>query len=106
MFERKESDEHTDPEVVFEHGSVPRRRRAAVERYRARTADSPEEMGCMVKLGGAPAAPWLPQELHGAPVVATLACHSAGTGEAVDADLAAVRRRYDPDGLFAANLPG
>lgn len=62
----------------------------AATRFRARTADAPEELTCMLKLGAAPAAPFLPEDLHGRPAAFLLACHSGAAADA-EADLAPLR---------------
>jgi FAD/FMN-containing dehydrogenase len=63
----------------------------AVVRYREMTADAPDELGCMLKLGAAPAAPFLPEELHGTPVAVVIPCHSGSERRAL-ADLEPLRR--------------
>ncbi len=63
----------------------------AMERFRSRTEELPEEMGCLLKLGNAPAAPFLPASLHGRPAVITAACHGGSTDDA-ERDLEPLRR--------------
>lgn len=62
----------------------------AMARFRARTGDAPEDLTCMLKLGAAPAAPFLPEDLQGRPAAFVVACHS-GSAAAADADLAPLR---------------
>lgn len=72
--------------------------REAVARYRRLTADAPDELGCLLKLGAAPPAPFLPGELHGQPIAVVVPCHS-GSEERAAADLAPLRH----DGLAVAD---
>lgn len=62
----------------------------AVARFRDRTADAPDELGCLLRLGAAPPAPFLPAELHGQPVAMVVPCHSGSEGNALT-DLAPLR---------------
>jgi FAD/FMN-containing dehydrogenase len=54
-------------------------------------ATSPRELACVAALRIAPPAPWLPQEIHGKPIVALFVCHSGvpADGEAILAPLRA-----------------
>lgn len=67
----------------------------AMERFRARTENPPEELSCLLKLGSAPAAPFLPESLHGRPAVISAACHSGPAAEA-ERDLEPLRRGSAP----------
>lgn len=78
-------------------------RRAALERFRRRTDDGPEELGCMLKLGAAPPAPFLDQALHGRPVAITVACHTGGA-DAAGRDLAPLRDTGSDGEAPAADL--
>ncbi len=71
----------------------------AVARYRARAADAPDELGCLLKLCAAPPAPFLPEDLHGRPIAVIVPCHSGSEGRALS-DLAPLRR----GGLAVADL--
>lgn len=62
----------------------------AAQRFRAETAEAPEELGSLLRLGAAPPAPFLPKEIHGRPIAVTILCHS-GEGESVESDLAPFR---------------
>jgi len=56
----------------------------AVQRFRDRTLEAPEEMTCMLKLCAAPPAPFLPRELHGKPVGIVAVCHSGDPANAAE----------------------
>jgi len=47
-----------------------------LEMYRTLAEAAPPELTLVALLRLAPPAPWLPQEMHGKPIVAVLACHS------------------------------
>jgi FAD/FMN-containing dehydrogenase len=109
---------HFDPLVAA--GLVVRRSEEtadAVQRFRASCAAAPDEMTCMLKLCAAPAAPFLPKELHGKPVAITIVCHSGDrmtvsrdidqlrTGPAVVADLIQQRPFADFQAMFDAGEP-
>lgn len=47
-----------------------------LELYRAVAEEAPPELTLVALMRNAPPAPWLPQERHGTPIVALLACHS------------------------------
>jgi FAD/FMN-containing dehydrogenase len=53
---------------------------AALRRFRACADAAPETLTCMLKLGAAPAAPFLPESMHGQPAAITVACHSGDSG--------------------------
>jgi FAD/FMN-containing dehydrogenase len=44
--------------------------------YREITASAPRELACVAGLRMAPPAPWLPQEIHGKPMIALFVCHT------------------------------
>lgn len=52
-----------------------------LELYRSLAAQAPPELALVVLMRPAPPAPWLPQEMHGKPIVAMLACHSGSVAE-------------------------
>ena len=52
-----------------------------LELYRTLAAQAPPEMTLVALMRPAPAAPWLPKEVHGTPIVALLACHSGDVSE-------------------------
>lgn len=60
--------------------------------YREFTASAPRELTCVAILRVAPPAPWLPEEIHGKPIVAVFACYGgpADDGEAAVAPLKAL----------------
>jgi FAD/FMN-containing dehydrogenase len=62
---------------------------AVLNFYRQFTATAPRETTCVAVLRSAPAAPWLPKEIHGQPVVVVFVCHSGSieAGEAIVAPL-------------------
>lgn len=65
------------PEVMA--GAIAWRAEAArdvLEMYRTLTQQAPPELTCVAILRNAPPAPWLPQDVHGKPIVALLVCHS------------------------------
>jgi FAD/FMN-containing dehydrogenase len=47
-----------------------------LELYRTFTEQAPPELACIAGLRLAPPAPWLPQEIHGKPIVAIFACYA------------------------------
>ena len=61
--------------------------------YRDLTESAPRELTAAVTLRLAPAAPFLPEEWHGRPIVGLLVCHS---GADVEPDVAAVRALGHP----------
>jgi FAD/FMN-containing dehydrogenase len=67
----------------------------ALETFRQITDSAPRELTLVAVRRNAPPAPWVPQELHGTPIVILVACHS-GTPEAAEADLAPLRALGDP----------
>ncbi|CAN5857282.1 FAD-binding oxidoreductase [soil metagenome] len=60
--------------------------------YREFTASVPRELTCVAILRVAPPAPWLPEEIHGKPIIAVFACYGgpADEGEAAVAPLKAL----------------
>jgi len=52
-----------------------------LELYRSLAEQAPPELTLVVLLRPAPPAPWLPEELHGKPIVGLLACYSGGVEE-------------------------
>lgn len=67
----------------------------ALARFRDRTADGPDDLTCLLRLGAAPPAPFLPESLHGRPVAVTAVCHS-GPAERALLDLAPLRAGASP----------
>ncbi len=55
---------------------------AVLEMFRTLTAEAPPELTCVAVLRTAPPAPWLPQAIHGKPIVALFVCDSGSAGEA------------------------
>jgi FAD/FMN-containing dehydrogenase len=68
---------------------------AVLRQYRDFIADSPDELTTIVRLGRAPALPFLPERVHGQPVVTIASCW-AGDVEAGEAALAPLRRFGSP----------
>lgn len=66
-----------------------------LETYRQITGSAPRELTLVAVRRNAPPAPWVPQELHGTPIVIIAACHS-GTPQQADADLAPLRALGEP----------
>jgi len=66
-----------------------------LDTYRQITESAPRELTLVSVRRNAPPAPWVPQELHGTPIVIIVACHS-GTPEQAEADLAPLRAIGDP----------
>ncbi len=66
-----------------------------LDTYRQITGSAPRELTLVAVRRNAPPAPWVPQELHGTPIVIIVACHS-GTPQEADADLAPLRALGDP----------
>jgi len=52
-----------------------------LELYRTLAGQAPPELTLVALMRPAPAAPWLPKEMHGKPIVALLACYSGSPGE-------------------------
>lgn len=67
----------------------------AFERFQVAAARAPAEMTCLLKLGAAPAAPFLPESMHGRPVGITIVCHTGGSAQAAR-DLAPLRAEPAP----------
>jgi len=53
-----------------------------LELYRTLAEKAPPELTLVALMRPAPAAPWLPKEWHGTPIVAMLACHTGNPDEA------------------------
>ncbi len=68
-----------------------------LEAYRALVASAPPELTCAAVMRKAPPAPWLPQPMHGEPIVAVVVCHT-GTAAQAEKDLAALRSCGTPVG--------
>ena len=54
---------------------------AVLELYRTLAKQAPAELTLVSLIRPAPPAPWLPQETHGKPIVAVLACHSGSIAD-------------------------
>jgi len=84
--------------------------------YRDFIADAPDELTTIVNLRHAPPAPFLPESVHGKPVVLIAACYAGPTEEAVEvlrplreygaplADAVEPRQFTDFQGLFDASV--
>lgn len=66
-----------------------------VNTFRQIAESTSRELTLVAVRRNAPPAPWVPQELHGTPIVIILACHS-GTPQQAEADLAPLRALGDP----------
>ena len=66
-----------------------------LDTFRKITESAPRELTLVAIRRNAPPAPWVPQELHGTPIVIIVACHS-GAPDQADADLAPLRALGDP----------
>jgi FAD/FMN-containing dehydrogenase len=63
--------------------------------YRTLTASAPSELTAVVLMRNAPPAPWMPEALHGTPIIAMLVCHS-GDLEQAKIDLAPIKAYGEP----------
>jgi FAD/FMN-containing dehydrogenase len=66
-----------------------------LDTFRQITESSPRELTLVAIRRNAPPAPWVPQDLHGTPIVVIVACHS-GNPQQAEADLAPLRALGDP----------
>ena len=66
-----------------------------VNTFRQIAESAPRELTLVAVRRNAPPAPWVPQELHGTPIVIIVVCHS-GTPQEAEADLAPLRALGDP----------
>jgi FAD/FMN-containing dehydrogenase len=62
--------------------------------FRELTAFAPRELACVAALRMAPAAPWLPKEIHGKPIVAIFVCYTGRIedGQSLIAPLRAIAK--------------
>jgi len=70
------------PEVMA--GAIAWRAEAAhdvLEMYRTLSEQAPPELTCVAVLRMAPPAPWLPEDVHGKPIIALFICHSGPVEE-------------------------
>jgi hypothetical protein len=63
--------------------------------YRTITASAPREMTAAVLMRNAPPAPWVPEALHGTPIIVMVVCHS-GDLEQAERDLAPIKGHGEP----------
>jgi FAD/FMN-containing dehydrogenase len=68
-----------------------------LELYRTLVENAPPELTLVAGLRIAPAAPWLPKEIHGTPIVAMFVCHTGPVARA-EKDLAAIKSFGSPVG--------
>jgi FAD/FMN-containing dehydrogenase len=66
-----------------------------LDTYRQITDSAPRELTLVAVRRNAPPAPWVPQDLHGTPIIIIVACHSR-TAQQAEADLAPLRALGDP----------
>ncbi|MCM8749774.1 FAD-binding oxidoreductase [Thermomicrobiaceae bacterium CFH 74404] len=69
--------------------------RDALRFYRDFVREAPDALGAIVNLRHAPPAPWIPAELHGAPVIAMTVCYAGPVDEAL-VELAPLKRFGSP----------
>ncbi len=93
------------------------RTQEVAEQFRAMAALAPDEMGCMLKLCAAPAAPFLPKSMQGKPAGIVVVCHGGTETDAAHAlselrqggaplaDLIQARRFVDFQAMFDAGEP-
>lgn len=75
-----------------------------LELYRTLTETAPPELTLVAIMRPAPPAPWLPDEMHGKPIVALLACHS-GEPEDGEKDVAPIKSFGKPVGDVLVRRP-
>jgi FAD/FMN-containing dehydrogenase len=63
--------------------------------YREVTASAPREMTSVLLRRNAPPAPWVPEALHGTPIVAMVICHSGDQARAAE-DVARIKAHGNP----------
>ena len=68
---------------------------AVLDLYRRSVESAPPELTLVVLRRNAPPAPWVPEAMHGEPVIVILACHS-GTPEQAQADLEPIKSHGEP----------
>jgi len=86
------------------HFRAPDELEDAIDRFRRLTARAPDELGCMLKLAAAPAAPFLPTAMHGRPVATTIVCHTGDAGR-IDGDLDPLRSGVQPAADLIVSRP-
>lgn len=69
--------------------------KGVLELFRKVTATAPRELTVAALMRNAPAAPWLPEDKHGEPIIVFVVNHT-GTPEQAAADLAIVRSHGEP----------
>jgi FAD/FMN-containing dehydrogenase len=75
-----------------------------LELYRAMSEEAPNELSLVAMMRLAPAAPWLPKEMHGKPMVGIVACYS-GRPEDGEKAVAAIKRFGQPVGDILVRRP-
>jgi FAD/FMN-containing dehydrogenase len=75
-----------------------------LEMYRSVMERASPELSCAVILRRAPAAPWLPREVHGTPVVVLAVCHS-GPVDVAERDVLEIKRFARPVGDIVQRRP-
>jgi hypothetical protein len=75
-----------------------------LELYRTVAEEAPRELTLVALIRRAPPAPWLPQDVHGEPIVALLACHT-GSPEQAESDVAAIKSFGAPVGDVLVRRP-
>ena len=68
---------------------------AVLRLYRTVVESAPRELTTVVLRRNAPPAPWLPEEAHGTPIIAIVACHTGDLAQA-QADLAPIKSHGTP----------
>ena len=77
---------------------------AVLDFFRGLAAQAPEDLCCVAGLRLAPPAPWLPQAVHGRPIVLVVVCHS-GPVERAERELAALKAFGSPVGDVVGRRP-
>lgn len=75
-----------------------------LELYRTLSESAPPELTLVALMRPAPPAPWLPQEYHGKPIVAILACHTGSIAQA-EAAVAPIKSFGKPIGDVLVRRP-
>jgi FAD/FMN-containing dehydrogenase len=76
----------------------------ALKKYRAATADMPDDLSVWAVLRLAPPLPFLPQEVHGKPIIAFASCYTGAVADGPGA-LEAVRQFGTPYGEHLGPMP-
>ena len=75
-----------------------------LDMYNGLISSAPPELTCAAMMRKAPPAPWLPQDMHGQPIVGIVVCHS-GTEAQAEKDLAVLKNHGSPVGDVVQRRP-